>query len=137
MYKAALRILPPGKEDDDFWADEVRLSPGTKTPKYLYASNRGLKNGEKGFVYVFGLDDDGLLDETKRQPLAEWQTPTSGGWANAIEPGFVRDGVEYSALTDSEEGLVMVLAWDGTTIREVARTKLDEGAGAATAVWYD
>ena len=43
--------------------------------------------------------------------------------------------MEYLDLTDSEEGFVFVLGWDGKEVKEVARTKLDDGAGAATAVW--
>jgi len=43
-------------------------------------------------------------------------------------------------LTDSEEGFVFVLAFDGEKVTEVARTKLSYGdgesvVGAATAVW--
>jgi carboxy-cis,cis-muconate cyclase len=64
-----------------------------------------------------------------------WETPTSGGWANAIQPGPTVDGIEYIALTDSAEGLVMVLSWDGREFKEAARAKLDEGVGPATAVW--
>ncbi|KAK7888577.1 hypothetical protein LTR67_008923 [Exophiala xenobiotica] len=68
--------------------------------------------------------------------LCMYETATSGGWANAIQPGPTVDGVEYLALTDSEEGWVFVLGWDGKDMKEVARTKLDnQGAGAATAVW--
>lgn len=69
--------------------------------------------------------------------LCMYQTATSGGWANAVQPGPTVDGVEYLALTDSEEGWVFVLGWDGRTgtMTEAARVRLDEGAGAATAVW--
>ncbi|KAL2428764.1 Muconate cycloisomerase 1 [Exophiala dermatitidis] len=69
--------------------------------------------------------------------LCMYETPTSGGWANAIQPGPTVGGVEYLVLTDSEEGWVFILGWDGAArkMREVARTKLDDGAGAATAVW--
>ncbi|KAL6252890.1 hypothetical protein RBB50_000609 [Rhinocladiella similis] len=68
--------------------------------------------------------------------LCMYETATSGGWANAIQPGPTVAGVEYLAMTDSEEGFVFVLSWDGKEIQEVARTRLDEGAGAATAVWF-
>jgi carboxy-cis,cis-muconate cyclase len=124
-----------------FWADEVRISPSSQ---YLYASTRGLEPTQRGWVAVFSLLPSGLL--ASETPLALWETPTSGGWANAIEPApkplstlgaGAEGGVDYLALTDSEEGLVMVLSWDGKTIEEVARVKLDGGAGAATAVWLD
>jgi len=45
------------------------------------------------------------------------------------------DGIEYIVLTDSDEGLVMVLSWDGRNFKEAARAKLDGGVGPATAVW--
>ena len=71
-----------------------------------------------------------------------FETANSGGWANAIEPGPTVDGIEYIAMTDSEEGFVFVLSWDGRTIKEAARTNLNNGIndsegkhGAATAVW--
>ena len=93
-----------------------------------------------GWVAVFGLLPSGLI--SSETPLAMWKTPTCGGWANAIEPAptFLSTldgvfGIDYMTLTDSEEGLVMILSWDGKKVDEVARVKLEGGAGAATAVW--
>ncbi|KIX92689.1 uncharacterized protein Z520_11541 [Fonsecaea multimorphosa CBS 102226] len=160
-HEQAVRIIPVEKTSKDYWADEVRtsLSSGDK-PKYLYASVRGLKEGTKGWVAVYRLTDEGKVKEslgphrtyaatpmeTGLMPDIEfnasygglqylWETPTSGGWANAIQPGPTIDGVEYLAMTDSEQGFVFVLGWDGVEMKEVARTKLNDGAGAATAVW--
>ncbi|KAI1609409.1 Lactonase, 7-bladed beta-propeller-domain-containing protein [Exophiala viscosa] len=144
-----VRIIPPDEHESDYWADEVRtcLSNGDK-PQYLYASTRGLTPGKKGFVAVYKLREDGTVDtsvtshpeigkgnELYAGLLCMYQTPTSGGWANAIQPGPTIDGIEYLALTDSEEGYVFVLSWDGSHIKEVARARLDEGASTATAVW--
>jgi len=137
-----VRIIPEGEDEKQYWADEVRtsFSNGDK-PKYLYASTRGLKEERKGFVAVFKLDEQGRIDDGGKPGqeqdalLDMWTTPTSGGWANAVQPGPTVDGVEYLALTDSESGMVMVLGWDGKRIDEVARVRLDEGAGAATVVW--
>jgi carboxy-cis,cis-muconate cyclase len=153
-----VRVIPADEHEGDYWADEVRTSLSNgDAPRYLYASTRGLKPGKKGFVAVYRLREDGTIDDDYTSPrtassqtesrtngdrddlyaglLCMYETPTSGGWANAIQPGPTIDGVEYLALTDSEEGFVFVLTWDGSQIREVARTKLDPGAGAATAVW--
>ncbi|KAI5475781.1 carboxy-cis,cis-muconate cyclase [Pseudohyphozyma bogoriensis] len=123
-----------------FWADEVRLSPSTtSTPAYLFASTRGLEPSQKGWVAAYPLSPSGLISSTT--PLHLYETPTSGGWANAIEPAPLAvndaggEGKMYAALTDSEEGLVMVLSWDGKEWEEVARVCLGEGEGAATAVW--
>lgn len=138
-------ILPDGKKAEDFWADEVRLSnnsytPGAGQPRYLYASTRGLQPEIKGYVAVYVLDDDGAI----AGPAVEiFETTTSGGLANAIEPapGSVSGagGEEFIAITDSEQGYVSILGFDGNKLREVAVTKLElengEVAPAATAVW--
>jgi carboxy-cis,cis-muconate cyclase len=72
-----------------------------------------------------------------------WETPTSGGIANAIEPAPWAEEhgeVEYLAMTDSLEGWVFMLSFDGKEVKEVARVSLGQtDAGevvqAATAVW--
>ena len=141
-------ILPAGRNPDDYWADEVRTSLSLlhaykDSPKVLYASNRGLEAGTKGYVAAYALDQDGHIDTTAGEEglLHMWETPTSGGWANAIQPAprgtAGRDDTEYMSLTDGEIGMVMILGFSGKTGRfsELARVRLDEGAGAATAVW--
>ncbi|GAA6046442.1 hypothetical protein JCM3770_004926 [Rhodotorula araucariae] len=128
-----VKIIPEDHSPTLYWADEVRVSP---SQKYLYCSTRGLEPSRRGWVAVYPLSPAGV--PSSQAPLCLWETPTSGGWANAVEPApstYNGEGVEYVALTDSEEGLVMVLAWDGKEITEVARTQLPRGAGAATAVW--
>lgn len=159
VHRQGVRIIPQGIPVNEFWADEVRtsLSNGT-APKYLYASTRGLKEGRKGYVAVYALTEDGLIDGAEVVPesaeggewrdddqgglLCMYETATSGGWANAIQPGPTVDGVEYIAMTDSEVGYVFVLAWDGKELTEAARVDLNQGTdtskgkhGAATAVW--
>lgn len=135
-------ILPEGKRCEDFWADEVRLSNTSKDasrPRYLYASTRGLQPGTKGYVAAYELGPDGDI----AGPAVDiFETRTSGGLANAIEPapGPMSDtGDEFIALTDSEQGFVVILGFDGTKFREVAATKLEREGGevaqAATAVW--
>lgn len=135
-------ILPEGQKCEDFWADEVRLSNlnSSNTPRYLYASTRGLESGTKGYVAAYELAADGSI----AGPAVDiFETRTSGGLANAIEPApgpLVSDtGDEFIALTDSEQGFVVILAFDGSRFREVASTRLvrdgGEAATAATAVW--
>jgi carboxy-cis,cis-muconate cyclase len=116
-----------------FWADEVRISP---SKEYMFASTRGLEPSTKGYVSAFRLEPSGLLAEPL-EPLDLWQTPTSGGWANAIEPAPFRGpkGEDLLALTDSEKGFVSVLSWDGKRFDEVSRAELPDGAGAATVQW--
>ncbi|UZJ50785.1 hypothetical protein CBS101457_000105 [Exobasidium rhododendri] len=144
-----VRIIPSHLSHSLFWADEVRLSPGA-SPTHLLASTRGLTPETKGYVALFVLDHEGRIAEQEREDDVErwtdlWQTPTSGGWANAVEPCYKMltgpDGSEstYAALTDSERGLVMVLQVKEDKLECVAQLELGEvgGAvrGAATAVW--
>ncbi|KAL9107521.1 MAG: hypothetical protein Q9227_007623 [Pyrenula ochraceoflavens] len=187
----SLPTIPTSHSPSDYWADEVRLShpthslpssSSTSSPRYLYASTRALHPPNRGHIAVYALSPDGLpsftpnnptpnnpLDPTtsgnnaqpEPKPIHIYETRTSGGWANAVEPAprypypttdGEREpgggGVEYLALTDSEEGWVVVLGFDGVEVREVAGVQLewegeDEGqgerkggvVGAATAVW--
>lgn len=156
----AVPTIPLDQNCTDFWADEVRTSlSGGAQPGWLYASTRGLTPSQKGFVSVYKLTPEGLISgaplvqsgDDREAPLDPpsaaavhcfYQTATSGGWANAIQPGPTIDGIEYLAMTDSEVGYVFVLSWDGTTIRETCRLNLNDGHGsgkkshgAATAVW--
>ncbi|KAI1610141.1 Lactonase, 7-bladed beta-propeller-domain-containing protein [Exophiala viscosa] len=144
QFSSGRRIIPRDEHEADYWADEVRTSRSAGVaPKYLYASTRGLRAGKKGYVAVFKLTADGMFEGASSDAPTNlydglvdmYETPTSGGWANAVEPGPTIDGLEYVALTDSEQGFVFMLAFDGSKITEVARVKLDDGGGAATAVW--
>lgn len=135
-----VKIIPDGRDPKDYWADEVRLSTsfGAK-PRYLYASTRGLEADTKGYVAAFALDSEGMI---LGDALDIYETATSGGLANAIEPapaGSHGLNGDYLALTDSSEGLVFVYSFDGLDFDEVARCKLvgvrEEVVQAATAVW--
>ncbi|TKA29815.1 hypothetical protein B0A50_03179 [Salinomyces thailandicus] len=147
QHLGGVKIIPDDKDEKLYWADEVRLStgPSKMSPRYIYASTRGLQASTKGYVAVFRLKEDGTLASDKALDI--WETPTSGGIANAIEPapwstseGESKSEVEYLAMTDSEEGWVSILAFNGKEINEVARVNLgktDEGetVKTATAVW--
>lgn len=143
QHKQGVKIIPSENNAKHYWADEVRLSSGPEAskPRYMYASTRGLQASTKGYVAVFPLKEDGML--ASEEAIHIWETPTSGGLANAIEPApWVKgeDRVQYLAMTDSEEGWVFALSFDGREIKEEARVNLgktEEGevVGAATAVW--
>jgi carboxy-cis,cis-muconate cyclase len=143
-HKQGVKIIPADKDPKLYWADEVRLStgPDCEKPRYMYASTRGLESHTKGYVAVFSLNADGTL--ASETVIDIWETPTSGGLANAIEPAPWRKGQnedeEFLAMTDSQEGWVFILSFDGESITEVTRLNLgktdeDEVVGAATAVW--
>lgn len=141
-------LLPKGKDCAAYWADEVRTSrmcsaDSSSSPRWLYASTRGLEKGTKGYVAAYELDEEGNM---RGPAISIYETRTSGGLANAVEPAprevYERMGLpvegegveEFIALTDSEEGWVVMLGWNGKRFREVAAVRL-EGATAATAVW--
>lgn len=140
-------ILPRDTEAKNFWADEVRVSKIGERPRYVYASTRGLEQKTRGWVTVWGIDERGMVVEGKEAGgcLDRWETPTSGGLANAVEPAPESlqgpDGMEYLAMTDSLEGLVFLLGFDGEKVQEIARVKLKDEEDemltvkAATAVW--
>lgn len=137
----SLPLLPSDESPKDYWADEVRLSPGTN-PTFLFASTRGLEEGKtRGWVCTWRLNPStGLAiaqDESKTiQPTHRYRTPTSGGWANAIEPcpWFVSSsskegqGDVYACLTDSEQGRVSILQLhpEGSTDSEADDGRLEE-----------
>lgn len=153
-WRQGVRIIPTELQPSLFWADEVRTSPG-ETPTHLLASTRGLEADTKGYVALFALDEQGYVSGLSRTEAVKeegevswlhlWQSPTSGGWANAVEPCYKMlagpDGRKstYAVLTDSEQGLVMVLQVIDDRLVEVARVKLGKMQGkvrgAATAVW--
>ncbi len=155
-WRQAAQILPQGRHADAYWADEVRLSPASARgfPEYLIASTRGLDAQTKGYVSVYSLDEHGYLtspgagdkDYSGCRPNDIFETPTSGGLANAVEPlRELVDGECHFALTDSEQGLLLVLKLqqgqgdDDVRIVEAARLPFeklgDKTRGLATAVW--
>ena len=158
-HRQSISILPPGSSPADFRGDTLRLSPPTPrspTPTHLFATTRGAHTSHKGFLAVFAVLPSGLLDAAASK-TERWQTPTSGGKANAIEvrskaPRGGRggdgaggaDGV-WVVLTDDEPGKggVWVLEWDGEGtggVRVVAEWSGERGEsmdGASHAVWLD
>lgn len=144
-HKQGVKIIPAEKDPKLYWADEVRLStgPDPEKPKYMYASTRGLESHTMGYVAAFPIDEDGMF--ASETAIDIWETPTSGGLANAIEPAPWRKGQneneEFLAMTDSQEGLVLALSFNGKHIKEVSRLSLGktddgEAVGAATALWF-
>ncbi|KAN0062376.1 hypothetical protein ACQY0O_005258 [Thecaphora frezii] len=168
--RQGVRIIPRSEDETLYWADEVRVSaPAADGERpYLYASTRGLASGTRGWIAVFRLDREGrivppaLLGAAEAEgreegwSLVMWQTPASGGWANAIEPaplllkGSSGHKHHYAALADSEVGVLTMLrldipssesaSGDGYRIEEVARLDLGHAPSgelrqAATAVW--
>jgi carboxy-cis,cis-muconate cyclase len=149
-------------EDDreQYRGDTVRISPSGTS---ILATTRGKTAGVRGFVRAWALHPNSVVDDpnaTVGGPIgalkATFETPSSGGKANAIEwaPRYPlmaspeeQGGVDGSGehdlavLTDDEQGHVLVLSWDGSDLKELARVTLpgtgDDGRpeGASHAVW--
>ena len=125
--------------------DTLRLS---QDGQYLFVTTRGMTTDTRGYLAVWRVAPDGTLgssscgtSEDPHAPLDRYETPTSGGKANAIETfPFHLEGSEgrndWIVLTDDIDGWVWVLEWDGKKIEEVAGVRLEaEGTGASHAVW--
>ncbi|GAA5924476.1 hypothetical protein JCM1841_004596 [Sporobolomyces salmonicolor] len=136
--------------------DTLRLSSDGRR---LYVTTRGKTARERGWVSVWKVAEDGSIDERDSSAsqgergygaLSRFETPTSGGKANAIEvfpfQEAAADGHDYIILTDDEQGWVWVLEWrdEWSELREVAGVQLgrQDGAeederetGASHAVW--
>ena len=78
------------------------------------------------------------------QALCFYETPSSGGKANAIEIAPFRGtgdgtaqqgGAEWIVLTDDDEGLAAILEWDATSrqLSEIARVAVP--GGTSHAIW--
>lgn len=110
--------------------------------------------GTRGFVRAWALSESSGLLSSPDSPLHTYETPSSGGKANAIEfapspasvgasvgTGDERKGKDLAVLTDDEQGWVLVLEWDGSDLREMSRVRLpgtDEDGkqeGASHAIW--
>ena len=130
-----MKIIPTEEDSKIYSADEIRLSlANPSSPSYLFASTRALQNHTKGYVAVFSLNPEGTLKDLN--PLHIWQAPTSGGGANAIQPASFVNGKEYIALTDAQDGIVIIISWDGNQLEEIATVILDDGAKPATALCF-
>lgn len=97
----------------------------------------------RGYVAVWAVSPDGTLASS--EPITRYETPTSGGKANAVEtfPFHPLGGVvavDWIVLADDEQGWVWILNWDGLKLEEIAGVRLGEesgeiGVGASHAVW--
>ncbi|KIW43957.1 uncharacterized protein PV06_05003 [Exophiala oligosperma] len=132
-YVAVYKLTEEGRIDTSSAASNALISANGSTSG---GSGSGTLTNGNGNGANANANTKAATQDPYAGLLCMYETATSGGWANAVQPGPTVDGVEYLAMTDSEEGFVFVLSWDGKEMKEVARTKLDEGAGAATAVWF-
>ncbi|KAL0958781.1 hypothetical protein HGRIS_014102 [Hohenbuehelia grisea] len=105
--------------DGHFRGDTLRLSPSTQdhpAPRYLFATTRGASPETKGWLAAFALGDNGHIlgpqydDDSSNAELGaeRWETPTSGGKANAIDV----IAMDPNRADDSDAGVWIVLTDD-------------------------
>ncbi|KAF7976243.1 hypothetical protein HWV62_7282 [Athelia sp. TMB] len=141
QYTQSVPVLPSSHDPAHFRGDTLRFTPDRR---YLFATTRGSSSAHKGWLAVFSILDDGSLEEKER-----WETPTSGGKANAIELiAKPEETGAYIALTDDEPGAggLWILEWDvDRGVRVVADWTGEQGKGgqwesmdgASHAIWLD
>ncbi|KAF7419430.1 hypothetical protein PC9H_002020 [Pleurotus ostreatus] len=136
-------------------------SPSHPSPGFLFATTRGATSETRGWLTVFRLDQDGaIVGEDAEDDTERWETPTSGGKANAIEiiHGETDGGEDTKAwvlLTDDDESVesggpgIRVIEWSGWKkgISVAAEwpgerdfqsyTEGDRMRGGSHAVWLD
>lgn len=107
-------------------------TPLNPAPKVLIATTRGSSTATRGWLSVFPLDTDGHFGDVPQSgdnpsedgEAHRFQTPTSGGKANAIDILPKSKDAEsglWILLTDDDDvtasptgvGAVRVLEWDG------------------------
>ena len=126
-------FFPTDKESTrlSYRGDTLRLS---QDGQYLYVTTRGKTSATRGYVSVWRVAADGTLGDDSNvpyddpyAPLTRWETPTSGGKANAIDtfPFHAKDSPvtkDWIVLTDDEEGTgwIWILEWDGKRMEEIA-----------------
>ncbi|PWN19826.1 hypothetical protein BCV69DRAFT_313567 [Microstroma glucosiphilum] len=155
-------LLATGADPHAYRGDTIRLSP---CGGYLFATTRGMTTATKGLVTGWKVDLEDLtapiVEESGETDgaIVRFETPTSGGKANAWEwaPRYPLDAPHYptsssssteestsasgpegvvqdlAVLTDDELGYILVMQWDGRDLKEVARTQLPGVGGGESA----
>ncbi|KAG6849137.1 hypothetical protein H0H93_011000 [Arthromyces matolae] len=161
-YIGSRSLLPtqtPPLNPSLFRGDTLMLSPSTSSqpaPRAIFATTRGAKASTRGWLSTFPLDEEGMfvdLDQNGGLDSEYWETPTSGGKANALDvlsKAPEEEGV-WILLTDDDDvtakdggGGVRVLEWDGWGkggVKIVAgwpqSGQGEEMKGGSHAIWLD
>ncbi|KAG5637969.1 hypothetical protein H0H81_002413 [Sphagnurus paluster] len=123
------RSLLPAKIDPTappFRGDTLVLAPSTSaqpTPRTLFATTRGGNASSRGWLSAFALEENGTFAPMSADGQEYWETPTSGGKANALDVLPKGDGEGegvWILLTDDDSktageagGGIRVLEWEG------------------------
>jgi len=143
----SISILPLNSNVSDYRGDTLRFyPPNSACPTHIFATTRGFNSSYKGFISVFSVLQTGLLDSDESK-VERWQTPSSGGQANAIElRSKVQDDVGWNAgvwiiltdaLTESESSGVWILEWDGEDTGGISIVTQWPSEAASHTIWLD
>ncbi|KAF9044196.1 hypothetical protein BJ165DRAFT_1347954 [Panaeolus papilionaceus] len=127
-YKDSRSLLPDGVPVHDgphvYRGDTLMLAPSTASqplPQVLVTTTRGATSATRGWLALFPLDSQGyfstipggipqgITNMTVDNHAARWQTPTSGGRANAIDLLPTARMSNDDNHNDEDEGLWIVL----------------------------
>lgn len=135
-----------------FRGDTLILDPSSSLPKFLVTTTRGSSPEVRGWLSIFALNERGDFAQDKIEE--RFETPTSGGKANAVDLLSKQDGDGvWIVLTDDDDavfaedgpgnGAVRVLEFNGLGtggVKEVAEWPKDHEEdikGASHAIWLD
>jgi len=163
QYISSRSLLPRGlPSNHKFRGDTLTLSPASfnsdKVSDFVVATTRGSTPEVRGWLSIFALDNQGEFVPEDGDG-ERYETPTSGGKANAIDLLAKEDGKGvWILLTDDDEriceaesgrskGAVRVLEWNGFDtggIKMVAEwpgqhneANVANIMGASHAIWLD
>ncbi|KNZ48897.1 hypothetical protein VP01_533g5 [Puccinia sorghi] len=144
QYRASSSVIEEPEEHDKYRGDTIRMVPqscldgeSAEEREYIVATTRGATPSQPGHLAVMKYD----FKSRTLTNLLRWQTPTSGGKANAIElrpPLHLANNIFQLVLTDDLLGWISVLECNLSTpkIHLLSRCLIaHQNFGASHAVW--
>lgn len=130
----------------NFRGDTLMLSPSSSSSRsFILTTTRGSTHDVRGWLSIFVLDEEGKF---RNEGEIRYETPTSGGKANAIDLLTKKDGPGFWVLlTDDDDEVsaaaVRILEWTETGGLSVVAEWPEDGSddekiyGASHAIWLD
>ncbi|KAI9610811.1 hypothetical protein KEM48_004700 [Puccinia striiformis f. sp. tritici PST-130] len=141
VHQASSSVIEEPLEHSKYRGDTVRILPSsfldsTTDHEFIFATTRGIDYAQHGQLAVFKYD----MNTSTLDNLLRWETPTSGGKANArrIQSGKTCREQGGVGANDDEVGWVSILECDldKRTVTVISSCLIDQkGIGASHAVW--
>ncbi|KXN81587.1 Muconate cycloisomerase 1 [Leucoagaricus sp. SymC.cos] len=101
----------------DFRGDTLLLTPPTAarpSPHALFTTTRGRTSATRGWLSIFALDENGYfeLNGHALEAVIRYETPTSGGKANAIDLANQSHSDQTKIEEEEDEGVWILLTDD-------------------------